>query len=570
MDDSSYSTRKGSVASSTMIDGSMGGTSRMKRRSTIGGFGSSHNARAAVQAMDGGVHEDGSFHQQEDSVRHGRRQSLSVVPAPQPPSPQDHQMHMDESAADLAMSIFKMNSRPSPEPVPLPAQEEQIPPKKKEMTEMGRRLQVMEQARDLKVDDLRHRINFEEEMATGLRDDVEEQQEEIQQLQEELEEIDAPNQIVAMESKVRDQAMEILELEAQLEEFQSQTTYQQKYHIALEERWEEWDDRLAEAEADSTQVLQRWNHRKEFYEQDQTEKQTKLFFLKDSVEEAVSCLRDDLSEVMPVEEAISMVKELERLQDSLTEKEESVTGLLIQRVIEKQNLIERLDKAQSLQSQISKQLGDMARLGLELDSIAERESSTSRATNANGLSSLYDQVGRTIRQLQGALEDRTDGLTSAYGSPQTSDLQALKAEERRLREAIRSEMLHLMDRLPMNDSNSSHCGLSVEEAKAKEELDRLEREVIDKESKASQLEKELDIVESAVTTTNHSTLHKTQQDLENEERFLGRGLRQKDEMTEKLESLLRGQEELVNLLNEEIGDMRDHGEITEEEYNELK
>lgn len=196
------------------------------------------------------------------------------------------------------------------------------------------RVQLMIQEREEKILEIREVVNVQDYQLQSLQDDTAVQQETIQELHRELDELQAKSG-PDLEAKVADKEEELADLEDQLEIVQKGLTDIERSHLELEEEWNEREDLVADAEAESVDRVKKLQSKLEKYSADVAMKEQQRTLMMQSSSETLEGLRQDLMDYLGPETSHNLMLDLRKSFEALQEKEDELSGILVNRLYER-------------------------------------------------------------------------------------------------------------------------------------------------------------------------------------------------------------------------------------------
>ena len=433
-----------------------------------------------------------------------------------------------------------------------------------EDSEESRRVQLMIHERDEKVQELTQGLEEKEEELQQLQHETSLQQSTIQKLNAELEALEAPHRLVSLQREVDGMRDMIQELEEELEDEQNEMSEAQQTHLALEAEWHDLEDLVADSEVNSESNLVYLNTKLQKYRQESDAKEMRRNFFLLSSQESLESMRQDLMDHLAVPACTRLIKTLQDQREVLIQKEQDLSSLLMTRLDERASLSNSIKAIEKLNTLFLKLLKKVEKKKEKLDRIEDlgHFSEDLDATTAfNQLEYLIQQLDDNVIAIQDELSARAKAIEEGV-TIQTSEspgkVAKLALDGEKLAFSIVAKMRQAEQSLPDAVSKAGMIRITENDKLIKQ----LEEKVHNQEKNLESFETELGSLACAISTDleNEGSSHR---EMEEELKFMQYGIKEKDRIIETIEAIISDREKSELSLMGEIEDLRDHGEISE-------
>ena len=425
-----------------------------------------------------------------------------------------------------------------------------------------RRIISMIHERTEKVKYLREKVEDKEEELEQMRYETECQRLEIQKGKAELEKLEEPHMIEKLQKEYSKKGDRIYELEQELEDAQYEMTEEQHRHLMLECEWDEQEDLLHDAEAHSVTHLMDLKVKLQKYKDESEAKSAKRSLLYTSSRESVESMRQDLMEYLTPAICTRMVKALKDQLESLLQQEQNLASFLLGRIVENVSLASPKVDMEKLKVKCATFIPRIEGLFENFDRISnvEHMSDERDATDAvDHLEILRQLVTDNLLNLQIELSSRAQAIYGQLTIPSAECVNKLARDGERLAFTVVAKLQEVTRCLP-NAVNKSGI---IQIAKNDQEIAQLEERVKNQERNLESFETQLRTLAGTIVA-DASEMSTKQKELEDTETFMIYGLQEKDSILQAIDTIITDRENYVQLLIQEIQDLLEHDEISEQ------
>lgn len=433
------------------------------------------------------------------------------------------------------------------------------------------RINLMYQEREEKIKELNDQIAKKEEELAELQDKTSKQQETIQRLNVTLEELEAPHLCKSLAVQLKQQKAFAEKLTEELSTAQNTLTDKQSEHQSLEEEWHDSEDRLADAEANSSTFLEQLQRKLRRYNEESAEAATKRTHMIQAAQESLEELRQDLLDYMGPDSCQDIIREVKSQFQGLLKKEEELATLLVDRIQERKELSSALDSLNTVHGAIRDLLKAMLTLANRIENLGpaeDTETPNHPHEAVQFVSYLQKQVSTVVQEITRNLEalvaskqdDAEEGCVRIECSKltQTSD---------RLTYTIQAKTRQMLRTLPDADTTPKEESLEREE-----EVERVSPEMVARfQARVGQKEEELAALQQDIQTIETKTREDSERandkadTLEDEIQFLLHGLDEKDRMIAAVSGVIDERRDAEASLLDEIDYLKGKGVVIEDE-----
>lgn len=396
------------------------------------------------------------------------------------------------------------------------------------------RVQLTIQERDEKIHEINEIIYDKEIFLQSLQDDTEEQQDTIQELQKILEDLQSAsgNNI---EQKVKEKELDVEKLEEELDTLRKELTEDEQNQLEMEDEWNEREDLVADAEADSATKLSIMQKKIEKYSSEIASLgKTRLELIEDA-SQRLEGMRQSFMEVLGPETCHRLMGELRTSYEILRHKEEELASALVRRLEERKALIPPTLRLEILSRQCSNTLRKLNSFS-ELFEAKMRHAHHVESSEVvmNQIRVIQDEVTSSFQEITEELGFRLENMEQHIIADGDETVGAVKRSLEKVNYSMKARFRQILRALP---EAAEHPLDPVESAEMQRRSSRLELRVQSLQSAILNKEEELKQLTTELTLENDqqseplSELDKRKIELLEEEiEFISRGLLEKDKM----------------------------------------
>jgi len=431
------------------------------------------------------------------------------------------------------------------------------------------RITLMHQEREAKIKELNEQIAKKEEEITALQDDTSKQQETIQRLNIALEELEAPHLCKSLAEQLKEQVTLEEKLKNELETVQKELTDRQMEHHTLEEDWHDCEDRLADAESNSSNFLENLQRKLRRYNEESSEAATSRTHMIQSAQETLESLRQDLMDYMGPDSCQALVRDVKTGFEGLRQKEEELALLLVDRINERRELTPALYNLSKAHRETRNLVKSLLTLTNRIEQLFPLMKHADDSEDHNPheavqfVANLQKQVTTVVQDLTQSLQLLVDSKQEEVVEGECIRVECTKLTQTsdRLTYTIQAKTRQMLRTL--DDSTPAPPTDDAANQVAPEMIVRFQARVTQKEATLAALQQDIHGIEGR-TQEDSERANSKAETLEEEIQFLLHGLDEKDRMIAAVSGVIDERRETEATLLDEIEHLKTKGIIAED------